>query len=519
MATIAPPPQQRRAAPPRPPVSVATARAQAAALRRAILLVLATLLVPGSAQRLAGNRRVGSIALRVWLVALVLGGLLVLIGTQRPSVLVTLASSAFVLTLAKTLVAVLGAGWLALLLDAWRLGRPPQLSRRGRLGLTALTATVFLLVAGLLSTAMHMLDVQRDLVAALFSQRPSIPAVDGRYNVLLLGGDAGADREGMRPDSLTVVSVDAATGHAVLVGIPRNLLDVPFPEGSGMAEAWPDGFDCGDACTINAVYTWAEDHPEDLRDAEDPGIEATRLAAEGVTGLTIPYTIEVDMAGFSQLVDAMGGVTVDVGKPIPIGGGSGPVEGYIEPGVQKLDGFHALWFARSREESSDYERMVRQKCLMSSLAHQADPLTVLSNYEALAKASAALVRTDIPTADLPELLKVAQLAKGQAIDAVSLVPPLIDPVRPDYDDIHAMVTDLLAGEPPVDAAGGGGDGTVGNASSSAAAAVQGSVPATATPAADADSAAGETVTDGAATTAPVVPTQTAAELGLVCQAV
>jgi hypothetical protein len=217
------------------------------------------------------------------------------------------------------------------------------------------------------------------------------------------------------------------------------------------------------------------------------------------------------MAGFEQIVDALGGVSVDIGKPIPIGGGTGPVEGYIEPGVQRLDGFRALWFARSREESSDYERMVRQKCLISSLARQVEPLTVLSNYEALAKASAALIQTDIPTADLPEFVKLAQLAKGQAIDAVSLVPPLIDPVRPDYAEIRAMVQRLLAGEPLLDAGEDGGDGTVGTAGASASAATEGSAPSTVT--------TGDGATPGTEVAPSPAPTGTAAELGLVCQPV
>jgi LCP family protein required for cell wall assembly len=493
-------------------VPVATARAQAAALRRAVLLVLATLVVPGSAQRFAGNRRVGTIALRVWLAVVAVAGLLAVVGTQRPSLLVSLASSSVLLTLGKTVLAVLGAGWLALLLDAWRLGRPPALSRRGRLWLTAVTTAAFVVVAGVLSTAMHMLDVQRDVMAALFSQRPSIPPVDGRYNVLLLGGDAGADREGMRPDSLTVASVDAATGQAVLIGIPRNLLDAPFPEGTGMAEAWPEGFDCGDACTINAVYTWAQDNEKYVPDAEDPGIEATRLAAEGVTGLTIPYTAVVDMAGFQQIVDALGGVTVDIGKPIPIGA-EGQVAYVLQPGVQRLTGEQALWFARTREGSSDYERMVRQKCLMSSIARQADPVTLLANYEQLATASTALVRTDIPTADLPEFVKLAQMAQGKQIQALSLVPPLIDPADPSYSQIKEMVQTMIAGESVLGDGASEGDGSVGNAGSGASAALEGGAPAT-TPPPDGAAADSES-----ATTTPAPAPASAAEAGLVCQAV
>jgi LCP family protein required for cell wall assembly len=474
--------------------------------------MLGTLVLPGVAQRYAGNRRVGTLALRVWLGVLVVGGLLLLVTSQRPTVLVSLASNDVVLTAGKVVLALLGAGWLALLLDAWRLGRPDRLSRRGRLTMTGVTGLSFLLVAGLLSNGMHLMDVQRDLVGSLFAQGPSVGAVDGRYNVLLLGGDAGADREGLRPDSISVASVDAATGEAVMIGIPRNLLDAPFPEDTPLAERWPDGFDCGDECTINALYTWAhvDENKKWVPGDGDPGLEATRLAAEGVTGLSIPHMAIVDMAGFQQIVDALGGVTVDIGKRVPIGGGTGPIEGYLEPGVQKLDGYQALWFARSREGASDYERMVRQKCLMTSLAHQADPITVVRNYERLATASKALVRTTIPRNDLPGLLAVARLAKGQAITAVSLVPPLIDPVRPDFDGVHTMVQRVLAGEPPVDLnADGPGDGSVGNAGSSAAAAVQGSAPAQQA----SDGQQGEGGKKKARAGA------TAAERGLVCQAV
>jgi len=185
----------------------------------------------------------------------------------------------------------------------------------------------------------------------------------------------------------------------------------------------------------------------------------------------------------------------------------------LQPGVQRLTGEQALWFARSREGSSDYERMVRQKCLMSSLARQADPLTVLANYEQLATASASLVRTDIPTADLPEFVKLAQLAKGQAIQALSLVPPLIDPARPDYSDIRAMIERMLAGEPAIDSAEStGGDGSVGNDGSGADAALQGGAASTAPPADGAQDQVG-------AATAPALAPQTAAEAGLGCQAV
>lgn len=494
----------------------------------------ATLLVPGTSQRFAGSRRVGGIALRVWLAVVLAVGTVAIIATQRPTLLVSLASSDTFLSVMKGAVALLGVGWLFLILDTWRLARPHALARGGRLVLTGTAGVAFLLVAAMVSTGMHLLDVQRDVVGNVFTAGPAVGEVDGRYNVLVLGGDAGEDREGLRPDSLTVASVDAETGQAVLVGIPRNLMKAPFPEDSPFAESWPNGYDCGDECIINSLYTWGTANADDFPQYEDPGLEATRQAAEGVTGLSIPYTVVVDMAGFEQFVDALGGVTVDVGKRVPIGGGTGPIEGYIEPGVQELNGYQALWFARSREGASDYERMVRQKCLSASLARQADPITVLSNFEALADASAALIQTDIPTGDLPGLLAVAQQVPTQEIAAVSLVPPLVNPVRPDFTAIHTMVQSMLLGEPVAAHDDSPGDGSVGNEGSNAAAATQGSVDAAgSTSGAEADPDGGSGAAEGKrgatepGTAGPSTSTRagdpaggkTAAELGLVCQPV
>ena len=61
----------------------------------------------------------------------------------------------------------------------------------------------------------------------------------GRYNVLLLGGDSGSDRWGLRPDSLTVASIDAETGKTMLFGLPRNMMNFPFAEGLGHGRAVP----------------------------------------------------------------------------------------------------------------------------------------------------------------------------------------------------------------------------------------------------------------------------------------
>ncbi|HRA03803.1 MAG TPA: LCP family protein [Arachnia sp.] len=124
---------------------------------------------------------------------------------------------------------------------------------------------------------------------------------------------------------------------------------------------------------LNGIWTLGEEHA-DLYPEGQAGLTAMMEAVEETLGLELNYYALVDMHGFSALIDAMGGIRLDIAKPIPIGGGGSPISGYIDPGDDVLlDGYHALWFARSRAESSDYERMVRQKCVMSAMVQQLDP--------------------------------------------------------------------------------------------------------------------------------------------------
>ncbi|WP_220085297.1 LCP family protein, partial [Burkholderia multivorans] len=95
-----------------------------------------------------------------------------------------------------------------------------------------------------------------------------------------------------------------------------------------------------------------------------PGVAAAMswYRVSTVTGLEVQYYAMVNLKGFENLIDSLGGITLVSGKRVPISskvnkatGKHGPVKGWIEPGKQKLDGYHALGFARSREFSSDYE--------------------------------------------------------------------------------------------------------------------------------------------------------------------
>ena len=83
--------------------------------------------------------------------------------------------------------------------------------------------------------------------------------------------------------------------------------------------------------------------------------------------------------------------------------------------MQKLNGYETLWFARSRESADDYSRMARQKCVMSAMVQQLSPQTVITKFEALAKAGTELVETDLPASELDTFAQLALKARSQKI--------------------------------------------------------------------------------------------------------
>lgn len=405
--------------------------------RRAVTLMLMTLVIPGSAQLVAGRRQVGRIALRIWLLLLGSTVLVVLLGLVWHGFVFWLMSNTLLLGLVRFTLLALAVGWAVLFLDAWRLGQPLELRQKQRLAMVGLNGFLCFSVAGSLLFASHVVGVQRDLLA-MFSDGEASAATDGRYNVLLLGGDSGADRWGLRPDSMTVASIDAETGRTVLIGLPRNMQNFPFAEGSVMHEQFPDGYDC-EECYLNSLSTFALDNPELFGRSQNPGVDATISAVEGITGLDVNYWVMVNMRGFAKLVDAFGGVRLNVRDRIPVGGLGDDVTGYIEPGVRVLDGHDTLWFARAREGSDDYSRMARQKCVMQAMVSQVSPQTALRNFEKIAEAGSEMVSTNLPSGEVDRFIDLALKARSQPMSTLSLVPPMINTAEPDIDLVRSKV--------------------------------------------------------------------------------
>jgi hypothetical protein len=114
-----------------------------------------------------------------------------------------------------------------------------------------------------------------------------------------------------------------------------------------------------------------------------------------------------------------------------------------------LSGKEALWYSRSRNETDDYVRMGRQKCLLRALARQADPGRILTKFEQLASATRRAIATNIPQALLPALVKLSAKAKdGAKISNLSFVPPLISTGNPDYALIRRLSAQAIGENRP-----------------------------------------------------------------------
>ncbi len=435
----------------RPPVSVES-RSRAVKFRRGLSLLAMSLVVPGSAQIAAGNRRLGRIGLRMWLGLLALAVLTGLLALVARGLLVTVMTTGWVLWLGSFILLGVGLVWVLMLVNAWATARPGSMGG-GR-------GAVFSLIAGVLVasltfgtwTAAAAMRSSGSLVSTVFAGGGESKSNAGRINVLLIGADSGDDREGTRADTIMVASIDATTGRTVLLGLPRNMEDVPFPDYSPLKKLYPKGYGCPThECLLNAIYTLGEEHKALYPGVKLPGVQATREAVEEVLGLKLNYFAMVDMQGFVSLVDAVGGVRIDLNKRTPIGGG--PNGGYlwIEPKKDLLmDGNLALGIARSRYQSSDYERMVRQRCVLNGMLNQLDPFTVATKFGQLASATEKGLVTDVPSSEINRLAELALKTRQLDTTSVSFTPPLIYPGTPNWALIRQTVKDTIAASEALD---------------------------------------------------------------------
>jgi LCP family protein required for cell wall assembly len=408
---------------------------------RPLIAALLSCLLPGVGQLYLGYRRRGTamlvvtvlcvaVAVGLWSEPTALSRMLL----EPRALLALLVADAGLLVF--RVVAVLDAYLLAR-----RDGPPPPAAAGWRRGAAAgLVVVVALTVAPHAAAAFYDLQAHDLLTSVFAGEDPQwhgrlrdrhetgnglVTAIPGRVTVLLLGGDAGPGRRGLRTDTMMVASFEVASGKLSLFGLPRNMVQVPLPDGPaadhfGECRCFPR--------LLNELYAFAEDERPDLfPNSRRPGVAAVAGAAEELLGLPIDHYALVDLLGFVDVVDALGGVTVNNRKPLRIEidrlGRPGPHPGFeLQPGRHRLNGYSALAYSRSRETTTDYDRMQRQRCVIGSLARQTEPTKLLAAFPRLVKVLKRSVATDIPASRLPTLLDAAG-DQPVKVSAVGFTPP------------------------------------------------------------------------------------------------
>jgi LCP family protein required for cell wall assembly len=451
-------------------------------LPRALLVVASAVMLPGLGHLLLGRSRTGGAIMAAFLLGATGLGLAAA-RADRADLLQSLVSTPVLITI-TVVCALVALAWTATVVRTYVLARPRPLRATQRVVGVGVVVAMCAAVVVPLGFVGDLANSQRALLDEVFAAGPEPEPAGGaqpsleppntiaqpRLNILLLGSDAAPDRDGTRTDTMIVASVDTRTAEIILFALPRNIQRAPFPPGSAMARRFPEGFHDPTKPTsgtylLNAVYAYGAAHP-DLAPAgptPDPGVNLLVSTITEMLGLRLDHYVAVDMAGLAAVVDALGGLTVDVGPVrLPIGGvtPSGrrvEPEGYLEPGVQHLDGYEALWFARSRRNSDDYDRMRRQRCLIDAVLTQNSPTELLVRFRSIAAATSGSVRTDIPRSLLPALVTLVDEHDPLRLRTISFDPELpaptepggsFRPARPDVAYMRKVVSEATSGPPP-----------------------------------------------------------------------
>jgi LCP family protein required for cell wall assembly len=442
---------------------------------RPLLAALLSAIVPGLGHLYGGLRRRGWIFIAVTLVLVIPATVLlvfVLVGGISLSVAVTLVRPFFqhptLLLVLLGANAILLAFRVAVVVDAYMVARPARTPRHarsehaaavavamaailvftavphvwagrrnvllydafthdyvtdpGQASLPATTSSTAASVATTSTTAGPSSTVTTQATTTSAALPPEF-AGKNRVNILLMGGDAGVGRRGIRTDSMIVVSIDPETGWTAMFGIPRNLIQVPIPAASPAHGAWA----CPGGCfplIANEVYEEGLAHPELFPGGPNSGANAAKEIFGYLLGIDIDYFALVDLEGFVTMVDAVGGIDINVLDRIydenypNLDGTITTI--VIEPGIQHMDGVRALQYARSRHgvEGSDFGRMSHQRCVLQALADQSDPVTLLQQLPTFIPAIEASVKTDIPVSLLPDFIDL--LARANLTDIVTI---------------------------------------------------------------------------------------------------
>ena len=288
----------------------------------------------------------------------------------------------------------------------------------------------------------------REPAATITTPPPRLWDGTERLNVLLLGGDGGPGRRGVRTDTIILASIDPINGHTAFFSVPRNMAQVPVPDDLDIwrCDCFPD--------IINELWKYGSDHPDRFPGTGPPGAEALKLAIGEMLQLEVHFYALINLVGFVRLIDAMGGVNITVPERVydsnyPAEDGGREVID-IQPGDYHMNGHLALAYSRSRRGSDDYSRIDRQRCVIRAVVDQASVTTIVRAFPYIAAAIKDNLFTDIPLDRLPDFIELLPLLHADEIVSVRLVPNRFTGPRtaelyptPDLEEIRRVVEGVL----------------------------------------------------------------------------
>lgn len=235
---------------------------------------------------------------------------------------------------------------------------------------------------------------------------------DSRVNILLLG----IGSEGLLTDTIMVASLDPVNDKVDLLSIPRDLwVNIPS---NGQEK-------------LNAAYEYGQlnSSSNSHKTKNKAGIELVDQTLENILGVPVHYHAVFDFAAFKQVVDALGGVTVNVPETLydPTVAWENNYNPVIaEKGTQEFNGSKALLYAKSRQTSSDFERSERQRLLLVAIKEKAlsagtfsNPAKVLSLLDSLSRN----VYTDFDSRSIKCLYTQLSEVQSSNINSLDLVTP------------------------------------------------------------------------------------------------
>jgi len=300
----------------------------------------------------------------------------------------------------------------------WRPGRP---AAAGLAAIFVVTAVPHLFAASIGLGAMNAFSSifsTASVTGGVAGARSGpVPEPGGRINILLVGVDSGAGRDHALSDSMMVVSVDPMGRTVSMVSVPRDMVNAPLANGQTYGPK------------LNSLMSYAQRNPKLFPEG---GMRTLEDTVGLLLGIPIHYYVTADLASFENLVDALGGIDINVAKALddPTYHGYGVKMGWsVTAGPHHFNGSDALAYARIRHPAgeSDFTRQARQQALLVALRRQLASPDLVLRLPGLIAAVGHDVETDLPRDQLPNLAAIASEIGSKSIYQLVVKYPMVHP--------------------------------------------------------------------------------------------